>query len=99
MTDKSGNPHRPGDLNGLRPRFTLSFTSAGRWWSKNEEIDIVALDEETGTVYFGECKWSTRSVGDDIYRELQRKKTGVAGDRDFRKEKYMLFSKSGFTNA
>ncbi len=27
---------------------------------KNEEIDLVALDDESKTIWFGECKWSTK---------------------------------------
>ncbi len=75
----------------------MQYTSIGRWWQKNEEIDIVALDEESKTVYFGECKWSNKKVGDDIYQELVRKSQLVDWHKETRKDRYMLFSKSGFT--
>jgi len=33
----------------------------------------VALDDETRTIWFGECKWSAKPVGEDVYRDLRRK--------------------------
>lgn len=76
----------------------IQYTSIGRWWSKNEEIDIVALDEETKTAHFCECKWSSKKVGEDIYHNLVRKAMLVDWHNEQRKDKFMLFSKSGFTS-
>jgi AAA+ ATPase superfamily predicted ATPase len=45
----------------------------GRWWDKNEEIDIVALNEDEKKALFGEAKWSNRPVGVDVYENLKRK--------------------------
>ncbi|RJO61287.1 hypothetical protein C4544_03285 [candidate division WS5 bacterium] len=75
----------------------MQYTLIGKWWSKDEEIDLVALDEETATVYFGECKWSNKKVGEDIYRELVRKSRLVDWQNEKRNNRYILFSKSGFT--
>lgn len=75
----------------------MQYAMIGKWWSKNEEIDIVAIDEENETLYFGECKWSNKKVGEDIYRELIRKSNLVDLNNEKRKNRYILFSKSGFT--
>ena len=75
----------------------LQYTSIGKWWSKNEEIDIVALDEETETAYFGECKWSNKKIGDDIYKDLVRKSQLADWHKESRKDRFILFSRSGFT--
>jgi len=75
----------------------IQYTTIGKWWSKDEEIDIVALDEEQKTAYFGECKWSNKKVGDDIYQDLLRKSQLVDWHKEMRKNKFILFSKSGFT--
>jgi len=75
--------------------FRLPY--AGRWWEKNEEIDLVAFHPETKEILFGECKWSHRPVGENIYHDLVRKAEAVDWERGGRKEYYMLFSKSGFT--
>jgi len=75
----------------------MEFTAIGKWWSKNEEIDIIGLDEESDTVWFGECKWSTKQVGDDIYKDIVRKSKLVEWGSKKRKNRYILFSRSGFT--
>lgn len=77
----------------------LQFTSLGRWWTKDEEIDIVALDEGGKAAYFGECKWSRKKVGEDVYHDLARKASHVDWLKDNRKDKFILFSKVGFTDS
>ncbi len=80
-------------------RDEIPVTSLGRWWSKNEEIDLVALDEESRTVWFGECKWSGRKVGTDVYQDLRRKSERVDWHKGKRNERFILCSRSGFTPA
>ncbi len=75
----------------------MRFSSIGRWWTKDAEIDIVALDEETKTACFGECKWSNKKVGEDIYRNLKEKSRLVNWQNNKRTDRFMLFSRSGFT--
>lgn len=76
----------------------MRFTSIGRWWQKNEEIDIVALDEENKEIYFGEVKWSRKPVGVDILEDLQKKANLVDWNKGKRKERFILFSRSSFTH-
>lgn len=75
----------------------MRYTTIGKWWSKTEEMDIVALDEETKTAYFGECKWSNKKIGDDVYQNLIRKSQLVEWHKGKRNDRFILFSKSGFT--
>ena len=77
----------------------IRFSSIGKWWHKNEEIDIVALNEENKEIYFGEAKWSRKSVGVDILDDLKRKAALVDWNIGKRKEHFILFSRSGFTDA
>jgi AAA+ ATPase superfamily predicted ATPase len=51
----------------------LQCNRIGRWWSNDNAIDIVALDDDTGTVWFGECKWSNKKAGGEIYTDLVKK--------------------------
>lgn len=74
----------------------IGYTMIGRWWTKDAEIDVVALDEEASTAWFGECKWSARKAGEDVYEGLVRKSKLVDWRNGTRTERYMLFSKSGF---
>ncbi|MGB5198143.1 MAG: DUF234 domain-containing protein, partial [Candidatus Deferrimicrobium sp.] len=80
-------------------QWNIPITSLGRWWSRNDEIDLVALDEESRAIWFGECKWSGKKVGTDIFRNLQRKAGLVEWRAGKRKERFILFSRSGFTPA
>ncbi len=69
----------------------------GRWWDRNEEIDIVAFNEEESKILFGEVKWSNKAVGTNIYEDLKRKSQKLEWNKENRKEYFCLFSKSGFT--
>jgi AAA+ ATPase superfamily predicted ATPase len=79
------------------PQF-FPINQIGRWWDKNEEIDIVALNEETMDILFGEVKWSNKPVGTNIYADLKRKSKLVEWHSEKRNEYFCLLSKSGFTD-
>ena len=40
-----------------RNQIPYYFSKVGRYWDKNTEIDIVAIDEEEKVILFGECKY------------------------------------------
>lgn len=73
----------------------FEFSRIGRWWSRNQEIDIVACDESGKNILFGEVKWSVNPVGTDIFDALQKKSLYV--DWPHQRAWYVLFSRSGFT--
>jgi AAA+ ATPase superfamily predicted ATPase len=74
------------------------FEKIGRWWDKNEEIDLIAINDEEKKILFGEAKWSKKPVGVDIYDNLKRKSMLVDWNKDERAESFCLFSRSGFTD-
>jgi hypothetical protein len=76
----------------------MQFSALGKWWNRNEEIDLVALDEEESTAWFGKCKWSVNKVGIDIFRSLQKKAAQVEWRSENRLDRFILFSRSGFTD-
>ncbi|RLF83799.1 ATP-binding protein, partial [Thermococci archaeon] len=47
----------------------------GRWWHKNEEIDLVALNEKEKKALFIEVKWKELNEGEAkrILKDLERK--------------------------
>lgn len=51
----------------------FSFHRIGKWWKKNEEIDVVATNDTTNSILFGECKWRDLPVGVNIYQSLKQK--------------------------
>lgn len=73
------------------------FERVGRWWNKNEEIDVVGLNENTKEIILGEVKYSQRPVGVNIYFSLRKKSYCVDWNYKKRKSYYILFSKNGFT--
>lgn len=90
----------------LLPGFTP--TAAGRWWNRQEEIDLVALGSSpTGpAVLLGECKWSSKPVGVNVLADLKRKAQALAADQGWAEGDpaaqaiaYALFARAGFTPA
>ncbi|ODS37194.1 MAG: hypothetical protein A7316_01995 [Candidatus Altiarchaeales archaeon WOR_SM1_86-2] len=75
----------------------FKFSKIGSWWNRRgDEIDIVALNEETKEILFAECKWREKKVSLKTLNELKEKAKLVQWHNDERKEYYALFSKSGF---
>ncbi|HAT74155.1 MAG: hypothetical protein US30_C0017G0004 [Candidatus Moranbacteria bacterium GW2011_GWF2_36_839] len=70
---------------------------AGRWWENDKEIDLIGLNKKERKIIFGECKWSAKLVGTNIYLDLKKKAASVQWERGNREEFYIFFSKSGFT--
>ena len=68
----------------------------GRQWDRIYEIDIAGVNENNLFVLLGECKWSNTKVGLSVYYDLIEK---VKNNNLQVEEKcrYLLFSKSGFT--
>ena len=56
-------------------RLPFRFTKIGRWWHKNEEIDLVALNEKEKKALFIEVKWKELNEGEAkrILKDLERK--------------------------
>ena len=83
-----------------KKNLPISFKRIGRWWGNNpkerreEEIDFIAFSGDKAI--FGECKWRNVQTGEDELNELIRK-AGLL--TCFTEVHFMLFSKTGFTNA
>ncbi|WMT50721.1 MAG: ATP-binding protein [Ferroplasma sp.] len=89
---------------GIMP---FSIQKVGKWWGRNgynsagkdqEEIDILAINEEKKAIMFGECKWTGRPGDISIYEDLKRKAMSVQWNNKDRNEYFILFSRSGFTD-
>ena len=82
----------------LDKKLSLEFEAYGRWWNRQQEIDLVAINSQTNEILFGEVKWSNKPIGTNIYEDLKRKTQEVKWGKENRKEYFALFSKSGFTH-
>lgn len=80
-------------------RLSSRYPRIGRWWYKEDEIDIVALNDREDKILFGECKWSKNKVTFTFLNDLKTKAKKVRWKNVERKEKYALVSKSGFTDS
>ncbi len=72
---------------------SMRFTRIGRWWYRSVEVDIVALDEESGTAYFVECKWSRDPVSRRDLEELAKK--AKLFPHKAREAKFIFYARSG----
>lgn len=79
--------------------ITLPFLpgTIGKWWGNNpvakrqEEIDIMAVQDDQALL--GECKWRNADINMEILNQLLERGTLF----HYKKQYYMLFSKTGFT--
>lgn len=74
-----------------------SYTQIGRWWYKEYEIDIVGLNPAKPEILLGECKWTEKPVNMKTLKQLESKAEKVRWKNKEREEKYILYSKNGFT--
>ncbi|MBF0449789.1 MAG: ATP-binding protein [Candidatus Magnetomorum sp.] len=63
----------------------------GRWWSKNAEIDLVAIGEDS--IALIECKWQNQPVDIHTYQEMIQKSQYIEHSTPLT---FILFSKNGF---
>lgn len=68
----------------------------GRFWDRQTEIDVVAVDADNRPVFAGECKWRRRPLGLNALREHRGKVQRTWPDASPR---LGLFSGGGFTSA
>jgi len=76
----------------------LHFTTLGRWWYQEQEIDFVGLDETSDRILFCECKWRDLSLADAkrILLDLEKKSAEVRWRNDRREELFCLVGKHIF---
>lgn len=79
-------------------KLGITFDKLGKWWNHNTEIDIVGINTATNEIIFGECKYYTNKKMDaKTYYILKEKAKQVDYKNENRKEKYILFSITGYT--
>jgi hypothetical protein len=80
---------------GLAGRLNFVPEKIGSWWQANQEVDLVLLG--SGNAMLVECKWASRSVGIDIFQELEGKTAAILHETGKQKITYTICSRSGFT--
>lgn len=72
----------------------LEYSKAHKWWHKDKEIDVIALNEKTKEILFCECKWRSRVNAKKIIKGLLEKSRFVHWNNEKRKENFAIFAKS-----
>ncbi len=75
----------------------FTFSKIGRYWDKNTEIDIAAIEPESKELILGECKYWKEPVGINVLSALEEKAKTVSWNKADRKTWFVLFSTGGFT--
>ncbi len=84
-------------INGSE-RLDCFYDRIGHWWDNKNEIDIVGINTAGNEILFGECKFRQKKMDVDVLEGLMQKSTAVVWKQDERKEQYILFSISGYTD-
>lgn len=88
-------------MNQLVANGTWDFvpTKIGRWWDRADtEIDILAVDENSNNIIFGECKFTNGKMNVDVYYDLLEKIKRVKWNSENRIEHFVFFSFNGYTD-
>ncbi len=72
------------------------YSRIGRWWLKDQEIDLIALNEKTSEIFFAECKWQEKKTIKLELEKLLEKAKQVQWRQNKRIERFGFFSKKGF---
>ncbi|HKZ94936.1 MAG TPA: ATP-binding protein [Candidatus Bathyarchaeia archaeon] len=74
-------------------QLPFTFQTIGKWWHKDTEIDLIALDQEKTTATFIEVKWSTLNNKDcqRILSDLEAKASAFRWPR--KQENYAIIAK------
>lgn len=79
--------------------WSFTPTRIGRWWDRSDtEIDIVAIDENSDNVIFGECKFTNEPMDVDVYYHLLEKIERVEWKKKTRKNHFVFFGFNGYTD-
>ena len=81
-------------------KIEVQYNKIGRWWNGTNEIDILGLNEEENNIIFGECKYykDGKQMEAKVFYDLKEKSKLVDWNKENRKEKFILFSVSGYTD-
>ena len=81
----------------VEKRWDFEIAKVGRYWDKEMELDIVALDRSGKNAVIGECKYSQAEKGLNVLHELQAKAQKLAKKCDITRTQLIIFSNGGFS--
>jgi hypothetical protein len=72
---------------------------SGSFWSRQTQVDVVAINWRTKDILLGECKWGQAPVGRDVIQALFNKTSKVLPGSATWRVHYAFFARQGFTEA
>jgi len=69
----------------------------GSFWSKQAQVDVLAINWRTKDILLGECKWGQKAVGREVIKALVDKTEKVLPDQFNWNVHYAFFARSSFT--
>jgi uncharacterized protein len=80
---------------------TLPFLPerTGSFWSKQAQVDVLAINWRTHDILLGECKWGQKAVGLETIQALMDKTPQVLPGQVKWRVHYVFFARNGFTAA
>ncbi len=79
----------------VEKNYIKKINKIGKWWDKNNEIDIVGVNDDEKYVVCAECKYKSKKVGVDVLNSLIDKSDKINEYKNYKKE-YVIYSLSGF---
>ncbi|HRQ42159.1 MAG TPA: ATP-binding protein [Chloroflexota bacterium] len=84
---------------GARGQLSLPVDQVGSAWTRQAQVDVVALNSMTKTIVLGECKWQTRPVGEGVLQYLVQKTGQMVPKQGQWRVLYLGFAREGWTHA
>lgn len=77
----------------------FSFTKIGKWWYKDKEIDLIAVNRRTKDILFAECKWRDNVDAEKVFSGLEEKSRYVDWFKKSCRPHFAVFAKSFSTKS
>ena len=71
----------------------------GSYWSKQAQVDVLAINWRTKDILLGECKWGQKAVGREVVQTLVDKTEKILPGQVKWQVHYAFFARGGFTSA
>ena len=72
----------------------IEFSKIGRWWWKEHEIDLIAINQRNTSIIFIECKWQKNVNAIRVLDDLMEKKEHVDWKLNERQESFIIFAQT-----
>lgn len=79
--------------------FPFLPEKTGSFWSKQAQVDVLAINWRTKDILLGECKWGQKPVGREVIQTLLDKTEKVLPGQATWQVHFAFFARSGFTSA